>query len=275
MVDLTWSLSGVDMLRWELQSASMWRPPVSVRQDVLEVPGQHGVAVTGRPPVYDAPTVVLTVAPQAYTQGELEQAVNELHAMLSGPITLGRESGGLITSAPAQLVAITPDEFTTGIEALIEVSLAVPGVFFRQTAAITTPETIVVSGTTYDLVGLEVGDAPITDTVLRVKGPLGSVQVTDTVYGTGLTWQTAAPLAATDYLYLNAATLRAWVSTSATAWAQPTVTTPCSYTAGGPLQLWPRMAATDPADRAVQVKVTGSGFSASTALAARARPSYF
>jgi hypothetical protein len=274
MADIGWSLSGIDTLRWRVQAGSLWRPPVTVRRDVLTLPGRHGVVVTGKPPVFEEPTVTLELLCEG-AQPDLEALTNELLGILAQPaLTLGRYSGGLVTAAPAQFVSLSPGEFVPDVGAFFTVALAVPGVFLRGASADTAP-VVVTDGDTVTLATLAGSTGPVPDAVLRVRGGATSVQLVDAVTGTGLSWAGLA-LASTDYLFLHAATLTARRSTNPAAWATggAVVTGQLDYPGPGPLQLWPAMEGTDPADRRVKLTVTGTGFDATTALAVRAQPSY-
>lgn len=272
--DITWSLSGVDALRWGLQSVSMWRPPVTVRRSTLEVPGRHGALALGLP-VFEAPTVALTLWVHAPTQAAIEAATMELLAVLTAPgLTLSRTSGSLVCSAPASLVSVTPDEFRTAAEATFEIVLSVPGAFLRDLAPITSAPIAAAADVTAAAAALAGGTAPITDAVVRVQGPCTAVQVVDVVTGTGLSW--SGVLGSAEYVFLDAGALTARRGTSATAWASggTAVSGALDYPAAGPLALWPRMAAADPTDRPVTVKVTGGGRGPTTAVTIHARRAY-
>jgi len=272
--DITWLLSGVDTRRWRVQAGSMWRPPVGVRLAQIDIPGRHGTVATGLP-VFDTPTVNLELLCKATTQAALESASLELIGLLAAPgLLLGRSSGGIVTDAPARFVSMSPGEFLGDTYARFSVILDVPTVFFRSASVDSTPE-VVTSGEVVSLAGLAVGNAPVGDAVLRVRGAGTAVTVIDVVSGTGISWSGTA-LAGTDYLFLHTSTLTARRSTSSSAWASggTDVSGGVSYPAAGPLQLWPRMTALDPAARTCSVTVTGSAFDATTALTVRARPAY-
>ncbi len=272
--DITWALSGVDTLRWGLQSVSMWRPPVTVRRSSLEIPRRHGVVDVGLP-LFEAPTVSLTMWVHAPTQDALEAATMELVGVLTAPgLTLSRTSGALVCSAPASLVSVAPDEFRTADEATFEVVLAIPGAFLRDLAAITSAPIAATTDVTAPVAALAGGTGPITDAVVRVQGPLTTVQLLDVVTGTGLSW--SGVLGSAEYVFLDAGSLTARRGTSATAWTTggTAVSGALDYPAPGPLALWPRMAAADPTDRPVTVKVTGGGRGATTAVTIQARRAY-
>ncbi|WP_159794447.1 hypothetical protein [Puerhibacterium puerhi] len=270
--DITWLLSGVDANRWFIQKGTLWRPPVSVRAATIDVPGRHGVIAPGLP-VFDEPQLNLKLQPVG-PQTSLEEAQAELVALLAAPgLTVTRRSAGAAASAPARLVSLSPDDFRPGQTAAFSVALAIPGVFLRGPVA-SSPATVVASGDTVEIAHLGVSTGPVADAIVRVTGPATTVAVTDVVSGTGLSWAGAA-LTAGRYLYLDAGTLRAWWSASSSAWTGGTdVTSGLDYPAAGPLQIWPRMQGTDPADRRARLRVSGSGLSTATALMVRGAPAY-
>lgn len=272
MVDI-WSLSGVDVARWRLRKGSSWRPPVHVRTKSLEIPDVHGTIAVGLP-VFDVPQVSLRLRAGAGSQDTVESMTNELIGLLAAPgLTLGRDSGGIVTSAIPRLLDVTPEEFVWNQYAWFVALLDVPGVFFKA-ASIDVGPTVVVSGQTYTLTGLGVGTAPITDSVLRFTGPLTSVTAIDPVSGTGVTW--TGTVAAGTYLFLHPSTMTARTSTTSTDWASggTDVSGSMSRPGTGRLQIWPRMAVSDPAVRQSRLTVTGAGFTGATALTVRAQPAY-
>lgn len=271
--DITWLLSGVDTKRWSIQAGSLWRPPVAVRRSVLTVPNRHGTVRTSRPPVFEEPVVSLEMRCKG-VMSSLEAAYNELQSLLTAPgLVLGRSSGGITTSAPVEFVTASPGQFIADTIADISVQLAVPGVFLRTTSVDSTPE-VVTTGEVVSLPGLAAGTAPVGDAVLRFRGAATSVSIVDVVSGTGISW--TGTLTNSQFLFLHPATATARRSSSSADWASggTDVSGGLSYPAPGLLQIWPRMAAADPAVRAASVTVTGAGFDANTALTVRAQPAY-
>lgn len=268
-----WSLSGVDTGRWSIRKGSSWRPPIQVRTNSLDVPGEHGVVPIGLP-VFDVPQVSLRLKCGLGSQDSVESVTNELIALVAAPgLTLERDSGGLVTSAIPRLLSVNDEEFLWNHSARFIVLLDIPGVFFR-TASLDSAPVVVTSGQTYTIPGLGAGTAPVPDSVLRFTGPLTSVQATDPVSGTYASW--TGSLTAGNYLFLHPATMRARISNLATAWdlGGSDVSSGMSRGPSGKLQIWPRMAASDPSVRQARLTVTGGGFTAATALSVRAQPSY-
>jgi hypothetical protein len=276
MALMSWSLSGVDASRWRVQSASMWRLPVVTRRSSLVIPGRHGSLPNGRPPVFEEATAILEMLLRGETPS-LEAAANELVGLLGAPgLVLGRTVDGAASSAPADLINVTPTDHHlagAGTAARFSVQLTVPSVFLRAASADSTP-TVVTNGATVPVAHLAAGTAPVTDAILRLVGPLDQIEVLDQVTGTGVSW--TGTLDAGEYLFLNAASLTARVSSTATDWTSggTNESTTLSYPGAGPLQIWPRMAGVDPAVRAANLTVNGVGFDATTALTVRAAPAY-
>jgi hypothetical protein len=272
MVDI-WTLSGVDVGRWHLRKGSSWRPLVQVRTKSLEIPDVHGTTAIGLP-VFETPQVSFRLRTDIGAQDTVEAMTNELIGLLAAPgLTLGRDSGGIVTSAVPRLLSISDEEFIWNHSARFVALLDIPGVFLRAASLDTTP-TVVVSGQTYTLSGLGVGTAPVTDAVLRFLGPLTSVSAIDPVSGTGVSW--TGTLAAATYLYLHPNTMTARTSASSSAWASggTDVSGTMSRQPSGTLQIWPRMVALDPSVRSSRLTVTGTGFTGATALSVRAQPAY-
>lgn len=272
--DIGWTLNGIDAYRWRVQSGSIWRLPVARRRDVTTVPNRHGSQTTGKPPVYEEASASLELLCKG-PMVDLESAANELTGLLTAPgLILGRYSGGLVTSAAAEFVTMSPGQFVPDVGAFFTALLAVPGVFMRRPIADTAPATIVTGGTIVTLATLAGSTGPITDAVLRFTGPATSVKAVDDGYGTGLSWTGVLP--AGQYLFLDARTLTARISALATDWAAggTNVTSGLDYPPPGVLQIQPRIEGTDPADRRCKLAITGTGFTAATALAVRAAPSY-
>lgn len=309
----TWYINGVDLSeRWVLEPGTFYRPPITARANLLTIPGRHGVVDVDPAPIFDEPqlTLAVTLLDGATT---LDAAQAELSGLLSTPtLTVTRVVDDVAAWAYARLVAAVCTEYLWGQAARFQVVLALPGVFLRgvpggvgyapgaigpgdyfdgdspgaywtgvphastsvwdgSTSHVPTP-TASTSATLDSLAG---STAPITDAVLRLAGPLTSAVVTDAVTGTGLSWS-GATIAAGTYLYLDAATLRAWSSTSGGQWTPGGTdrTAGLDYPGAGPLQLWPAAQDGDPADRQVHVTVALSGMGEGTALTVRAAPAY-
>ena len=265
MADLSWHIDGANLTGWRIQAASVWRAPVSTRRSVITSPGRHGVKhVNGL--VLDEPTVELVLQPLGSSQVEIEDLDQSLMRLISKDrLVLRRTSGGRTAEAEARLVSLTPDLFVYPTLARYLLTLALPGVFFRDPAPILSLAIAAQANVAAaPLTALAGGSGPISDAVVRVVGPCTQVSVSDPASGTGLSW--SGSLAAGSYLYLDAASLSARISTSAAAWDSggTVVTGGLDYPGAGPLQLWPQPA----------ISVTGVGRAATTTVMVRARRAF-
>lgn len=249
-------VNGRALSRWLVTAGTFFRPPVTVRSSLVTIPGRHGAVPVGGV-VFDEPQVQIVLTPNTITTGEnLDLLMADLAALLAAPsLTLRRTAEGRVEEAAARLVSITPEEtFKEGVFASVVAVLALPGVFFRDQA---TTDVAVAAGSSVNVAGLA-GSGPIVDAILR-WGPgamAGAVTkaLTDVATGTGVTIDYAP--AASEYLYLRLPDLRAWSTTSSTAWAPAGTnrTALADHPGPGPLQLWPTL----PASGARQLLVTAS-----------------
>jgi hypothetical protein len=266
VADIQWFINGANAEKWSIQRESNWRPPLNTRSNLLTLPGKHGIANLNALPVFDEPQLPIKFRIKANTQAELEALANELMWHLSRPtLTLKRVSGGVTAEAPARLVSIAHGAFLVGNFAELHAILAIPGVFLRGAVGASTQK--VSSDTLQVIENLTGSTGPITDPIIQVLGPATTVSITDSVTGTGITW--AGTLASGQYLYLDPANLRAWLSSSASAWTAGTQAGTVDYPPNGLLQLWP--------NNALEVKakvLIGGSNSATTKWLVRAGKSY-
>ncbi len=235
----TLHLNGRALSRWLVAAGTFFRPPVTVRSNLVTIPGRHGVMPVG-PVVFDEPQLSIVLVPNTITGGEnLDLLVADLSALLASPsLTVRRTAEGRVEEAPARLVSIAYDEvFREGVFAGVTVVLALPGVFWRDQS---TSDVAVAAGSSN--VTALAGSGPITDAVLRWgPGSSGATlkSLTDTITGTGVSINYAPPSG--EYVFLRLPDLRAWSTTTSTAWT-PTGTNRTAlvdHPGPGPLQLWP------------------------------------
>lgn len=198
-------------------------------------------------------------------------------AMLGWPgdLMVTRRVGTVDQTAAHRLVSLSDTESEHGTSMVtVTAVLTAPGVFWRGVEATSDP-IAATAGTIATEVPILAGcTAPVGDAVIRWTAPATAVSVRDLATGSGLSW--SGSLAAGSYLFMDAAALRAWMTTDADAWAPAgtDATSGLDYPTGGPLQMWPAMFGMDPTDRRVTVALGGSGRGASTAVTFRARPAY-
>ena len=270
----TYLVGGVsDTERRMLTQVTALHAGVSTRTTALAVPGVHGAQHSERV-TFDPPSIAMEWELVAPSWSDLDQE----HAVLAG--LLARPGDVELTRRVLDVVGVATDQHASArLKSIAEIKgstasplilvtalLELPSVFWRG-AVVTSAPIAATTDTSAVVPSLNGSTAPVVDAVLRVTGPAASIDVRDPATGTGLSW--TGTLTAGQYLYLDAAQLRAWTTTSASAWAatESDVSTGLDYPAPGPLELWPT-------NRTVSVAVTGTGRSATTALAVRAAPAY-
>ena len=272
---MSWRINGVDpeAVTGALLRGTVWRPSVSTRRPVVEIPGVHGTIDIGQLPVFAEPTVLWRLYHQGATPEDHEQLVGSVLAMVSAPkLVLSRVVAGKVTEAAAKLITA---DWGDGLNptAELKVAFAIPGVFFRD--GNTTPWTALVgSGLTATIPHLSDSTGPIPDAIVRFTGPITNPSITDTNSGTSLSW--TGTVAAGEYLFLDASRLTARKA-GADAWtAGGTLVGSVDYGGDGPLQLWPAVVTVGSSSlaRQVSVSVAGSGMTAATQVAVRAEGSY-
>lgn len=262
MEGFQYHVEGLDVdIPWNIIRGTTYRPVVSVRGLQTDIPGRNGVFVPPQAHTYDAPTVNLTFALSRQPGVTLEAAVNNLVGAFARPgeVMVTRISEGQTTRAACRLVSMSePDGLFIAQVATMTVVLRVPGVFFRGEPIISAPYSLAVDRLV-DIPTLSGSTAPITDSVLRVRGPLDRVSATDPSTRTGISW--SGDLAADQYLYLNTDALTARRTTAANAWevgGEP-VSGAVDYPVAGPLQIWPALTTAGPLVRPCQLQLSASG----------------
>ena len=275
MGDITWKLNSYDLdeaLGAFLTDTTVWRPNVTVRRSPITIPSVHGTTSPAQV-VFDEPQVTISPKWNCASQADLEEKTNHARALFAQPtLLLGRVSGGLETSAKANLVSISEADFLVGQTASCVILLAIPGVFFRST--LTTGDDLDFST---DLASVEIGGlsgstGPVPDATIRITGPCTNPYVTDPLSGTGISW--AGTLTAGQYLFLRARPLTGRVSTDPDSWVAggTDVSAQVSFPAAGRLQLWPVVQTAT--SRKVLLSATGTGKTAATKLAVSGQGSY-
>lgn len=138
----------------------------------------------------------------------------------NGVVKITRESGDQITEATGRLINVTapvnfiPQAWVATFQSEYEIS----SVFFRDVdyAAIYNQNFSASQNQTVTWSGGEGSTGPITDAIVRIKGPLTEIRMTDYASGTG--FKIVRSLTSSDYMYVDTSLWSAWVTTSDTAW---------------------------------------------------------
>jgi hypothetical protein len=236
---ISWRINGIDLP--PIARVSSPRASVSTRRSPIDIPGRHGVVDQGLPQFAET-LITLTIETTAGSQAAVEAAIAKLNALLSGPsIVITRVAGGFSASGPARLVSISPGRHAPSVWQEMTAVLAIPAGMLSGPPSAGTPLAFSANLTNALLPHLQGSSAPITDAIVRLKGPhAGAFSITDVATGTGLS-QSPVSLSDSQYLYMDAGRLRSWFSANASAWAGggTDASATLDYPGPGPLQLWP------------------------------------
>jgi hypothetical protein len=271
----SWLINGLTLgsaLGLQLTRDTTWRMGTTNRRTTVTLPGIHGTINIGLP-VYDEQQIVVDANVKAATEDSLEEAINQLLALCGTPtLTLTRSSGGITSTAAAELVSIAHDDWVPVVATHVVAIFAIPDAMFR--GPIVTSDDLVFSGTltAQEIASLSGASAPISDAVVRVTGPATSVTLTDPSSATGITWSGA--LAAGQYLFLRGRPLMARISSSATDWLSGgvSVLAAIGYPAAGRLQMFPVIQSAT--IRKIQLTASGTGLSGASRLCVQGRKAY-
>lgn len=170
--------------------------------------------------------------------------------------------------------ALTP-EVQAGGRARVTVALSIPGGVWQDLATADWTQTGAASGTTYEVTTLQGATAPISDAVVAVTGPATNPQLTD--FTTGAYVRLNAALAAGEVWRVNSGTWATRYGSGLTVGSADTAGTDgqaVTVYGGGTarfLRLQPQLVSNA---RRVRLTLTGSNFTAATAVTVRARRKY-
>ena len=274
----TYLLNALDANRWRIVQPTTYMADVSMERSAVKVPGRPGEIPAGSTP---APRPLILRLFPARELG-LDRLMDDLSTLLTMPsLTVTRVTPEGSRTAEAVLEGHSWDgRSVPSVHAPVIVNLSLPGVWWRD------PSTIDVSleaGAQSILpVGVppteRVGSAPITDAVMRFDLGASAPSITDVLTGTGVSVDNNAT--STQYTYIDAGQLHAWVSTSASAWSAPSsgrLDHLVSYPGPGPLSITPqiRLGATGTADERWAARARVADVVASHAVVLRYRRSWW
>lgn len=171
-----------------LMEGTEYAPALAPRRAVVEIPGTHYAI-----PQWDDPLTQITVALKIRVCGSDAEDVasrwNTLMGLLgmgtNQPVTLTRHRGSISESCDAQLVSMASPDFScpaNWVDATI--------IFSSPLGAWRGAETDVVffNGSSNTLSNALLSTLPIADSLLLLKGPATSFEVTDNTSGTAIFW---------------------------------------------------------------------------------------
>lgn len=238
--------------RWSLEASTSRRSLPAVRVTDASTPRRHGDGFTPGD-TFDSTRVGLSLIvadkDALGVSGGAVQAERNLEYLTALLLQTDRLIQLVQHTGPSEsrtalgrvVSAVEPTASTPLLDRYkLQIVVNIPGVFWSDPVGpvVSQGPAATVTGA-FALPLLAGGSAPITDAIIRFKGPFnGVVAVSDPASGAGLSW--SGTLTATQYAFLNADTLKAHISTSATSWNTGTdATSGLDYPPPGPLVLTP------------------------------------
>ena len=185
------------------------------------------------------------------------------------------DGGGTLRQAWCKVIDQVVPEVRAGGLGRFTVVLSIPDGMWQDTATADWSQASAVSGTSYEVTTLQGATAPISDAVFLVTGPVNTPRLADVA--TGAYVQLNQNLAASNFWRVNSGTWATRYGTGLSLGSTDTTGTDgqASTTFGGGsarfLRLQPALAT---GLRRVNISLTGTGFTAATAVAVRARRKY-
>jgi len=199
-----------------LMEGTEYAPALAPRRAVIEVPNTHYAI-----PQWNDPLTQITIALKVRVSGsDAEDAASRWNTLMgllgmgtNQPITLTRHRGSISETCEAQLVSMASPDFscpTSRIDATI--------IFSSPLGAWRGPQTDVVffNGASNTLPNALLSTLPIADSLLLLKGPCTSFEVTDNTSDTTIFWgDGSSTVNSSQWLLIDPRYMRALIKTSA------------------------------------------------------------
>lgn len=204
-------------MRWLLDKETGIRIRGSFRDSGAQLPGRDG-DLAGLSPDIEAGTLPITLDILGTSHAQMMRSIAFWQGVFSQrgrllPLIHELGDGTSIIAMVQAKGSIEPQQITDS-ECRLPALFTVPGVFWRSLATSDSTANITATQVTTVLVGLAGSSGSINDALIRVKGALSGLVVTDPVSGDSLTVTTA--LAAGEYLVIDCANWTAKKVTSDT-----------------------------------------------------------
>lgn len=216
-MSLTYTIEGFDLhqpsLGVKLLQQTQFASNVSPRRVNIVIPGVHGEIPAWNDPLSSS-TIIFRVRIEDRDPAQLEQKWNYLRSLCrvgsNSPVTLRRESENGFTSTFAQLESMDrPDFHCAAGMVTTTMSFHCPSGRWQDINA--TEQQLSIPGTDQTVVFASESSGPVTDAMVRVQGPLGTLEVRDNTNNTGFEWTApGSGIPAGEYLLVNCADFTAW-----------------------------------------------------------------
>lgn len=201
---------------FRLMESTQFASEISPRRVSLQVPRMHGEIPAWDDPI-DSTGVVIRVRIQDSDPDMLERKWNHLraHTLLGGnrAVILVRESELSNTSAQVQLESMSQPDFWCAA-GIVDTTMVFHNPSGRWQESVPQDQLLLIPGTQQEVFAVSDSTAPITNALLRVQGPVSSVEVRNDANDTGLRWSSATAVTSGNYLLIDCENFEAWANTS-------------------------------------------------------------
>jgi len=203
-------------LGFYLLEGSSYASEISPRRVNLEVPGVHGEIPQWNDPL-SSTNVVFNVRVREANPESLRQKWQYLRALMrtgnNNPVTVRRLESGQVLSAQMQLLSMSEPDFYCAA-GMVTTTIMLHNPSGRWSAINTTEQELAIPGTDQILTAAAASSGPITDALVRVRGPVSSIMVRDNTNDTGFQWQLSPTISSGQYLLVDCGSFTAWRNTT-------------------------------------------------------------
>lgn len=203
-------------LGFYLLEGSSYASEISPRRVNLEVPGVHGEIPQWNDPL-SSTNVVFNVRVREANPESLRQKWQYLRALMrtgnNNPVTVRRLESGQVLSAQMQLLSMSEPDFYCAA-GMVTTTIMLHNPSGRWSAINTTEQELAIPGTDQILTAAAASSGPITDALVRVRGPVSSITMRDNTNDTGFQWQLSPTISSGQYLLVDCGSFTAWRNTS-------------------------------------------------------------
>lgn len=261
---------------FRLLADSQYSSSIAPRRVNLTVPLMHGQIPAWNDPL-DSTTVMLRVRITDPDPTQLEHKWNYLRSLclLGGnrPVILVREVGTETTTAQVQLESMTQPDFNYAGN-FVTTTMVFHNPSGRWRASEAEEQFLSLNTPNQALLAASRSNAPISDALIRVRGPVSRVEVVNDANGTGLIWQSTSTISASRWLLIDCEGFTAWSNTNSNWETRGDNVSRWLLTQGnGPLTLTP-ITSLNTVNNSSAFSVQASGTSSQTQVHVRARRTY-
>lgn len=203
-------------LGFYLLEGSSYASEISPRRVNLEVPGVHGEIPQWNDPL-SSTNVVFNVRVREANPESLRQKWQYLRALMrtgnNNPVTVRRLESGQVLSAQMQLLSMSEPDFYCAA-GMVTTTIMLHNPSGRWSAINTTEQELAIPGTDQILTAAAASSGPITDALVRVRGPVSSITMRDNTNDTGFQWQLSPTISSGQYLLVDCGSFTAWRNTT-------------------------------------------------------------